>query len=232
LEWSGTAGFALQSITIFNPENKSRETGPSDAYYMHVMDQKITNKETDIDLKSVARDLVFYREGVETLMRLKSASPISNGEPAHAAILFEIFFKNAENHVRIFCQRLSQRVFGSASLIEAAKWALDRGTKISVIYQKEMPEHGQLLEELRKSGSVVVRAPEEARGWELNFATMDDQAYRIERDREECKAQAVMNDPDMSKKLVRKFDELVLETKLAALLQKSGGDLISAAAAV
>jgi len=183
------------------------------------------------DVKSVARDLVFYREGVETLMRLKSQSPISNGEPAHAAILFEVFFKNAENHVRIFCQRLSQRVFGSASLVDAAKWALERGKKISVIYQDENPEDGKLLDELRKSESVLVRAPAEARNWAINFATMDEQAYRLERDRLECKAQAVMNDPEIAKRLARKFDELVLETKLAALLEETG-DLVSAAAAV
>jgi hypothetical protein len=227
VEWTGLADFDYTTL--------SERSANSACFMLSIMENVpniIPAKVTDSEkLKALAEELVMYREGVERYLRLKSSTQIPNGQPAHAAILFEIFFKYARDHVRIFCHKLSQRVYNSDSLVDAAKWALDRGRKISVLYQDSEPEDGELLAELRKSKMVVARAPEEVRDWNINFAVMDDYAYRIETDRSQCKAIAVMNDPVTAKNYARKFDILALQTKLGETI-KQAEDLTNTVAAV
>lgn len=173
--------------------------------------------------EAMAKELLLYREGVETLMRLKSTSWISNAEPTHAAILLETFFRHAQSHVRIFCEQLSSKVFNSPSLVDAAKWALNRGAKISVLYQKEQPEESDLLTELQKSHSLVMRVCTDGQDNPDNFAVMDEQAYRLEPDRHKCEAKAIMFDPHNAKRFAQKFDLLLLTTKIEAAHLGLGG---------
>lgn len=167
-----------------------------------------------------AVDLVRYREAVETLMQVRSGTPISNGLPAHAAILFEKFLKHAKEHVRIFCKNLSAEVFDDKDLIEQAKWALLRNVKISVITQEE-PEKSAFRDLLLNSASnsTLLRATGSAEDIDLNFAVMDQEAVRVEPDRKAVKAQAIMSIPHYASDLVRAFDQMVYQfspSRLAA----------------
>src|SRR5437867_1193704 len=85
-----------------------------------------------------------YREAVEALIALESDRVITNELPAHAAILFEAFFKHADTDVRIFCRNLNQQVFGRRRLVAEAASALDRGVRIQVLTQEE-PQDGPFL---------------------------------------------------------------------------------------
>jgi hypothetical protein len=152
------------------------------------------------------QDLVRYREGVEMLMKLASDKSISNSEPAHAAILFEIFFKYASDHVRIFCNKLSRAVFNDSALVREAGWALKRGVKVSVMVQQEHVEESAFLELLTKGKVPVLRASEPAKLSTYNFAVMDDRSVRLEIDRTKCEAQARMHTPDLATALARRFD--------------------------
>jgi hypothetical protein len=159
-------------------------------------------------------DLVLYREGVETLMRLRSARIISNAQPDHAAILFEVFFSNAKQHVRIFCKKLSRNVFGSPQLIEAAKWALHRGVKISVVIQDEHPEDSEFVKMLIASHTKIFRATGTARDSAFNFSVMDEESFRIEPDRDKCVASASMYHPESAKTLVRLFETIMTSASI------------------
>lgn len=158
----------------------------------------------------MAQDLVRYREGVETLLNLRSDKPISNSEPAHAAILFEVFFRHAKEHVRIFCNKLSSKVFDNAELVHEAREALKRSVKISVMVQQDEPEDSAFLKTLHEAGIVVLRASGAVKDSLYNFAVMDTISVRIEPDRNEWKAQARMFVPELASSLAKVFDTLAL----------------------
>lgn len=157
-----------------------------------------------------AKDLIRYREGVEALLNLRSDKPISNSEPAHAAILFEVFFKHAKDHVRIFCNKLSQRVFDSSELVHEAREAIKRNVKISVMVQQDEPEDSAFLRALNEKGIPVLRASGAAKDSLYNFAVMDTMSVRIEPDRKVWKANARMFVPELASTLAKVFDTLAL----------------------
>ena len=74
-----------------------------------------------------SEDLVQYREGVEKLYELGSDRVISNSQSDHAAILFSVFFKHAKQHVRIFCHKLSNKVFGNQSVVQGSQGLKAKG---------------------------------------------------------------------------------------------------------
>lgn len=154
-----------------------------------------------------------YREGVETLMRLQSNAPISNSIPAHAAILIEKFFEHSQDHVRIFCTRLSPEVFGNAFVVDQARRAVEkRDVCVSVITQTP-PKPSAFLEFLRsgKPGvKLVVAHTPRVQQLPTNFAVMDGSAVRVETDREKCEATAVMNAPEVANSWVKYFDRMML----------------------
>jgi hypothetical protein len=158
-----------------------------------------------------AKELIRYREGVETLLKLRSAAPISNGEPAHAAILLEVFFRNAKEHVRIFCNKLSSEVFSNKELVKEVQDAINRDVRISIIVQRDEPEQSETFKVLHDAGALILRASDAVIDTLFNFAVMDKVAVRVEPDPKiEWKAQARMYDPDLATKLARKFDALAL----------------------
>lgn len=154
-----------------------------------------------------AKELIRYREGVETLLKLRSAAPISNSEPAHAAILLEVFFRNAKEHVRIFCNKLSSEVFSNKELVREVQGAISRDVKISIIVQRDEPEQSETIKVLRDAGALILRASDAVIDTLFNFAVMDKVAVRVEPDPKiEWKAQARMYAPDLATKLAQKFD--------------------------
>ena len=158
-----------------------------------------------LDPIDAAEDALRYREGVETLLRLKSEKTISNSLPAHAAVLFEVFFKNAEDQVRIFCKNLDKEVFDDPSLLESAKWALFHGRQINIIVQEE-PQESEFRGMLEHAKIPIHRADKAMTDQRVNFAVMDRTALRVEPNNEECRASAVMHCPDKAGAWAHYFD--------------------------
>jgi hypothetical protein len=156
------------------------------------------------------QDLVQYKEGVETLLKLCSDKPIPNSEPEHAAILYEVFFEHAKEHVRIFCNKLSKNVFNTPALVHQASLALKRNVQISVMVQQDQTEQSSFSELLKTAGVPILQAPASTRNTTFNFATMDTRSVRIEPNRDKCEAQARMHAPALAAAWVKVFDSLVL----------------------
>lgn len=169
-----------------------------------------TDDHMTTDTKSAAQmdELETYREGVETLLLLGSNRAISNGEPAHAAVIFEMFFKHAKERVAIFCKNLNRAVFDNDALTHQAAWALTRGVMIDVIVQDENPDKSAFSDLLEKAKVKVRRAIGAAKSSPFNFAVMDKRAIRIESDRKKCEARAWMNAPETASTLSRSFEHL------------------------
>lgn len=150
-------------------------------------------------------------------MSANSSKVVSNGMPQHAAVLFEVFFKNAKQSMKIFCHHLDQEVFENPRVIEAAADAVKRGVALDIIVQHE-PKSPKFIQRLTaldakesirmelimdgaKTSSLISSIPQ-------NFAVMDNRAYRLERDSSEMKATASMNAPQLAGSLVDLFNLL------------------------
>jgi hypothetical protein len=151
--------------------------------------------------------LARYREGVEELWKLKSGKAISNGEHAHAAVLFASFFTHAEKQVRILCNNLSKDVFGRLEVVRAAQSALNRGVSIDIILQEE-PESSEFKDLLDNKLVRFKKGNDHVNSFDINFAVMDDSAIRVEPDRNKCEAKAIMYDPKNGKILSSYFDKI------------------------
>jgi hypothetical protein len=169
--------------------------------------------------ENMVLDEQSYREAVETLLRLRSDKTISNSMPSHAAVLFEVFLKRAQQQVRVFCRNLSNEVWGNPAVVEAAKNALQRGINLSILIQEDSPDSGPFAELLNDNRTdphlrFYTMEGENLRNAPVNFAVMDETAFRFEKDRKECKAFAVMFSPNLASSLSRQFDAIFRETSL------------------
>jgi hypothetical protein len=161
-------------------------------------------------------DLNTYRANVERLAELQSAETFSNGRPEHATIILETFLKYAQEQVVIFCQRLSQRTYGGPLLLVNLENALRRKKRVSIIVQEE-PEAKNLVEaaELWKKENLPISisaAGPSAESVQVNFAVMDQTAYRFEQDRDKPEAFACMNDPKSAELLACSFSQFEQES--------------------
>lgn len=158
-----------------------------------------------------------YSESVRRLMAMNSDALISNGQPLHAAALFECFFLNAQQSVKILCKNLLSEVFDRAEILAAASFALRKGVDIEVIVQERPPDGSvffKMLHQEQCAGQTNVKIWTDAnvspaiKARKENFAVMDDRAFRYEEDSSKCEAVASMNRPMLASKLAGIFVRL------------------------
>ena len=157
-------------------------------------------------------NLVEYRRGVETLMLLKSGQTISNSEPSHAAILFDVLFNNAQEKIIIFCKNLNKEVFDAPFLSESAKKALDRKVTIQIITQESKPDDSKFIQWLKTEPRVQLLATTSdiVKKVVFNFTVMDDSAFRFEEKNHKCEATASMNYPSTARTLAERFNQILM----------------------
>lgn len=164
-----------------------------------------------------------YKKLVDYLFRNKSDRIIANSSDAHAAVLFEAFFKYAEKEICIFCECLNKKIFDNSGVLENAKIFLEKNNTCLLIgITANQPEPSAFFELLRsiksdtsKEGKVrVMRFPKmTANGKFINFAVMDDCGYRYEPDYHKCAAIASANDAPFAAKLKKAFFECLPKPK-------------------
>jgi hypothetical protein len=155
--------------------------------------------------------LVDYRRGVETLMKMKSSKRISNGEPSHAAILFDVFFQSAVSKVRIFAKNLNRDVFGKDFVVASAKKAASKNVDILILLQED-PQESIFLDWAKIDFRVklLVTTSSQLKLVDFNFTAMDDYAVRVEENNNHCKAWARMYAPALAQSVTKKFDSFFL----------------------
>jgi hypothetical protein len=144
---------------------------------------------------------------------------IPNGQPEHAAVLFESMFGMAQADIRIFTGLLDPRAYAQPGLSKAAKdFVCRRNTSVRILFQKP-PQAGGWLRRQPLIESVLDRnghlpdnfqmrlATGEYAKSDRHFAVMDQRGYRYEIDHDKCKAFANFNEPDVANKLAMSFDE-------------------------
>ena len=152
-----------------------------------------------------------YRESVEELFRFESDLLIDNGEPAHAAVLFEQFFKHATDCVRILCKDLNEEVFCRPRVLNEAKKALSRGVSVKICTQDKVSCEGhRFINDLRSffESGLLTCSHREGISTMPNFSTMDKRGFRFEENPNKIEAKASANSPKLTQKLIKVFEDV------------------------
>lgn len=157
-------------------------------------------------------DMDPFRYMVRRFIAIDSPNLIRNGSPAHARILLEEMFAHMQKTAYVYCGRISNEVWGSATLAEAVRQAFERpGTEIHFMVQhpENIPE-GSLVAAILREHNAIVTSPAFS-GINAHFAVFDSKMYRFEKDDGKKTATACVNAPEMASAL----------TGLAQIMMKS-----------
>ncbi len=159
------------------------------------------NRETDAELNA-------YKTLLRELNEARATFPFSNSQPAHAAAIFEEFFRTALDRVVIFCRNLNPEVFEDSCLLKELKEALCRGVQVDVICQEPPMSRSVtgMTEAHKDCLSIRMAGKESQRKLKENFAVMDGRAIRLEMDHDHAKAFACFNARKRAKALEDAFD--------------------------
>ena len=159
-----------------------------------------------------------YEQIVRQMEALDSDELISNGQPGHAAVLYQVFFERAKQQMQIFCKNLAEAVFDSPTLAKALNEAVNRGVSVWVITQETPSATNAFYKELQKLAKekpdrvvwkdlASITKPEirRYRDQQQNFCVVDAKAYRFDADTSKCQAVASMNQPKIGEMLSMYF---------------------------
>ncbi len=154
-------------------------------------------------------DLPGYKKALENLYLTETNFYFPNDSEDHAAAVFEVFLRLAKNRVKILCRNLKASVYSKPELVAALQQALARGVKIDII-SEEKPEKSAFLEFLKASiplNSTTVKTFNEKK-LKVNFAVMDDIAFRWEDNNDHVKAVGNMYCKEFALKLSAYFNDI------------------------
>lgn len=145
---------------------------------------------------------------------------INNGQPEHAAVLLSTMFDRAKREMVVFCRNLRSEIYDQSHVIKSIFGALGRGVKIRILTQ-EKPEAYLLLSKIQRAREIrggdldrleLRTCPPDSptAKVEFNFAVMDQKAFRYEPSREDIKAFACANDPELAKDMLTRFNQAFL----------------------
>ena len=153
----------------------------------------------------------FYRESLERLFEQNSTAEITNSSAAHAAIVYEEFFRHSQDYVHIFCECLKKDVFDNDKVLTEAKNAIDRGVEVKCLVQgsPEASEFKKLFDSgnPKKNPKTVIKTEIEGNK-PFNFIVMDNKAIRFESEKDKISARVYVNNPEIAKILEKCFKKL------------------------
>ncbi len=152
---------------------------------------------------------IIYQLGVKAHFKENSIETFSNGKALNASFIYEEFFLNAKKQVCFFCKNLCQLVFNRDELILAAQKAVDNGIELKFAITENVIESENFKNFLKRNDITVKKvAPLKSNDKYINFAFMDDKAYRFEKDATQAKAVASANDKEITKLLQDTYSNL------------------------
>lgn len=163
-----------------------------------------------------------YRKIIQRLASDQVNERIPNGAPQHASILIETMFNHAVAEMRIFSKALTNDVYATDEIVDAAKAFFSKSyARLFILLQKKptseiewIKEH-KLLLALREIDNpksdyrnIQIRY---AKGSYTeddanHFAVMDNDAFRYELDHNNRTAVANFNEPETAKSFIKAFD--------------------------
>lgn len=132
-----------------------------------------------------------YIESVETLFRLKSEALIPNSDKEHAVILISNIFKNASEHVCVYCQNATKNVFDAQELQNNIQCAVERGVVVKFLTEEDVVP--QYLTTLIDENKIFWKKIANSSLNIQHFVEADEKSFRIEEDHETAKAVGCAN---------------------------------------
>ncbi len=162
--------------------------------------------------EEVHSDVDPFRYMVRRFIAIDSPNLIENSSSAHARILLEEMFANANTSAYVYCGRISNAVWGGKGLADAVRAAIARGVDVRFIVQhpEDIPPDSVVAEALREHGADAIHTSREFAQLGSHFAVFDDKMYRFERDDGDKKAIACVNAPDTAR-LLRELAQAMLK---------------------
>lgn len=157
-----------------------------------------------------------YRGHIDRLIRERSEETVLNGSHAHASVIVERMFANANECVNILSRSFDPRIYGANETVEQARLMLGDSQRTINILVEEFDSHSIAnhpfffkMQRVNGRNLKVRRIPHEIRkAVAINFATLDDYGYRLEEDKSEAVAVANFGDRNFVSSLRSFFDRL------------------------
>lgn len=143
-----------------------------------------------------------YRSHIDRLIREMRNETVLNGSHAHASVIVERMFANANDGVDILSRTFDPRIYGTYEAIEQARLMVaDPRRSIRILVEdidddsiKHHPFFSKIQRVVRNNLQVK-QIPESLKNAvDINFATLDDFGYRMEEDKSEAVAVANFGD--------------------------------------
>lgn len=150
-------------------------------------------------------------------------------DESHVAILYENMFKNAKRIFCILCHNLNGKVFDDQNVCKSVKNFLDAKKKLYIAVEDEPKELTKFLKIIlneKYDGQVFFWTGKKVLGKnnrKLNFAVMDDTAYRFVPDQKNGHAYFSANDPVFARKLLRTFQEVISDNSKTGMVSEQEG---------
>ena len=158
---------------------------------------------------------ITYRNAFERLWDDKSSQIISNGKSDHASALLSVFLTKAEKRVVIFCKELNKSVYDDECVLSALEQAISNQVEL-IVYVQNNPEPDSKFAARLTAASLLPNnritfqkeLPESVRNLPMNFAYVDERAYRFEQNNGTMEAVASANNPTTVSLLKQLFTRL------------------------
>lgn len=139
--------------------------------------------------------LTEYREYVRRHATRRDGHPIYNNSIEHASIVIENLFLEAERSVAILTGSLNAKVYGRASVVEAAKLFLVSSAKnrLRIILESDAPDDREIHPFFRTCSelhnfAVRVASQRVQSLYDFHFVVADNDSYRFEGDKTKAAA--------------------------------------------
>lgn len=160
---------------------------------------------------------ITYRSAFERLWDENSSESVSNSKPEHAADLITVFFERAMQRVHIFCRELNPVVYDVPSVLSSFRAAVLRGVEVRIVVQNAISagsRFAELARDLSRNAGchieVMADGDQQLKDFEMNFAYVDNRAFRFEpKSNENMAAFASANQPDTVKILSDSLDRII-----------------------
>jgi len=123
--------------------------------------------------------VIRYREGITTLIRLKSKEKPSCQKPSSAKCVIIAFIQTAQKIVRISDSDPDPEIYNDEDLIIEASLFLRRGGRIQYLHGDKRTKLQDLLENLEKEGLLQAQSRKLTKDYNGAFTTVDENGFRL-----------------------------------------------------
>lgn len=159
-----------------------------------------------------------YRDKIDRLISEATGEVILNGSHDHAAVVIEKMFDRAKSTVRILTRKFDPRIYCVSQTVEAAKRMLgDRSRSIHILIEElaatNQHDNPYFCDLANYNNLVLKEVPEALRGpISVNFALMDDNGFRFEKDQLGTSAIVAFGDRTLTPRLSAIYDRVWVES--------------------